>query len=240
MPFTLLPAIDVTEGRLGVYSTEGPLPIEAFGGDPLAAAAAFSAVGATWLHVVDMDLAFTGEVRNADVIAAIAAAHPQVRLQVSGGAATTGSVDALLAAGASRVVLGSAVLDDPDATGRLLARADGRGVVGVEIVGGRIHPRGSDGIDLDLMSTLGWLALTPGVTGLLVTTVTRVGGLGGPDLDVVRRVMRRGFPVLAAGGVASLEDLAALRDAGAVGAVVGRAALEGTLDLEAALAWAAV
>jgi phosphoribosylformimino-5-aminoimidazole carboxamide ribotide isomerase len=90
------------------------------------------------------------------------------------------------------------------------------------------------------MGTLGWLALTPGVTSLLVTTVTRVGGLAGPDLDLVRRVMRRGFPVLAAGGIASIDDLQAVRDAGAAGAVVGRAALEGALELEAALAWAAV
>ncbi len=240
MPFTLLPAIDVTEGRLGVYRPEGPSPIEAFGGDPVAAAHAFAQAGATWLHVVDMDLAFTGEVRNAEVVRAVVASAPGVSVQASGGIATEASLDVMLAAGVSRVVLGSAVLDDPDETRRLLARADGRAIVGVEVDGGRIRARGGSGVDLDLMSTLGWLALTPGVTGVLVTTVTRVGGLAGPDVELVRRVMRRGFPVLAAGGIASLEDLEALRDAGALGAVVGRAALEGTLDLRDALAWAAV
>lgn len=240
MPFTLLPAIDVTEGRLGAYSSEGPVPVEAFGGDPLAAATAFSAAGATWLHVVDMDLAFTGEVRNADVIGAIVARLPHVRVQASGGIATRDTAEAMLGVGAARVVLGSAVLDDPGATRELLGVTSGRGLLGIEIDGGRIRARGGSGVDLDLMSTLGWLALTPGLQGVLVTSVARVGGLGGPDVDTVRRVMRRGFPVLAAGGIGSVDDLVALRDAGAVGAVIGRAAWEGSLDLEAALRWASV
>jgi len=240
VPFTLFPAIDVTEGRLGAYSSDGPVPIDAFGGDPIAAAAAFSMAGATWLHVVDMDLAFTGEVRNADVIATLVAGLPQVRVQASGGIATRDAAETMLDAGASRVVLGSAVLDDPGTTRELLGVTSGRAIVGIEVDGGRIRARGGSGVDLDLMSTLGWLALTPGLQGLLVTSVARVGGLGGPDVDTVRRVMRRGFPVLAAGGIASLEDLVALREAGAVGAVIGRAVSEGSLDLGAALRWASV
>ena len=240
MPFTLLPAIDVTEGRLGIYGPGGPRPVDAFGGDPVAAAVAFARAGAGWIHVVDMDLAFSGDVRNSEIVRAIAAAVPPVRIQASGGIAGTGAIDAMLEAGASRVVLGSAVLGDPQETGRLLVHADGRAIVGVEVVDGRIQPRGDARIDLDLMSTLGWLSLIPGVGGLLVTAVAKVGGLSGPDLDVVRRVMRRGFPVLVAGGISSLDDLVAVREAGATGAVVGRAALEGALDLEAALAWAAV
>lgn len=240
MPFTLLPAIDLTSGRLGAYRPEGPVGIAAFGGDPVTAARAFAAAGASWLHVVDMDLAFTGATRNLDAIRAVAAAVPGVRLQLSGGITTEEAVDEMLGAGAARVVIGSAVLDDADAMRRVVARADGRAIVGIEVSGGRIRSRGSAEVDLDLMETLGWLALTPGVTSLLVTTVTRVGGLAGPDLDLVRRVMRRGFPVLAAGGIASIDDLQAVRDAGAAGAVVGRAALEGALELEAALAWAAV
>ena len=239
MPFTLLPAIDVTEGRLGVYRPEGPLTIEAFGGDAGAAARAFARAGASWIHVVDMDLAFTGEVRNAAVVRAVAEV-PGVSVQASGGITTAPSIDAMLAAGAARVVLGSGALGDPEVTRRLLRLADGRAIVGVEVSEGRIRARGGVAVDLDLMSTLGWLAMTPGVAGLLVTAVTRVGGLAGPDVEVIRRVARRGFPVLAAGGIASLEDLEAVREAGAVGAVVGRAALEGSIDLEAAFAWAAV
>ena len=240
MPFTLLPAIDVTEGRLGSYSSDGPVPIDAFGGDPLAAAAAFAGAGATWLHVVDMDLAYTGEVRNAEVIGAIVADMPQVCVQASGGIATRDAAEAMLGTGASRVVLGSAVLDDPGTTRELLGVTSGRAIVGIEVDDGRIRARGGSRVDLDLMSTLGWLALTPGLRGLLVTSVARVGGLGGPDVDMVRRVMRRGFQVLAAGGIGSIDDLVALREAGAVGAVIGRGVLEGALDLEAALRWASV
>jgi phosphoribosylformimino-5-aminoimidazole carboxamide ribotide isomerase len=187
-----------------------------------------------------MDLAFTGEVRNDDTVRAVVAAVPEVRVQASGGIATVGAVEAMLDAGASRVVIGSAVLDDPQEARRLLDRAPGVAIVGIEVADGRIRARGAADVDLDLMATLGWLALTPGVQAVLVTSVARVGSLEGPDVGLVRRVMRRGFPVLAAGGIRSLEDLVSLRDAGAVGAVIGRAALEGALDLEDALTWAAV
>lgn len=240
MPFSLLPAIDVTDGRLGRYRPEGPIPVEVFGGDPVAAATAFAGAGADWLHVVDMDLAFAGEARNAGVVRAIAEALPEVRVQASGGIVTPHAVDAMLEAGASRVVLGSGVLDDPERTRALVERAAGRAVVGVEVAEGRIRARGRSPIDLDLMPTLGWLALTPGVRSLLVTSVSRVGKLEGPDVDLVRRVMRRGFSVLAAGGIRSLEDLGSIRAAGAAGAVLGRAALEGAVDLAEAFAWARV
>lgn len=240
MPFTLLPAIDVTAGRLGVHRPDGPEPVEAFEGDPVAAARSFHAAGASWIHVVDMDLAFTGELRNADVVRAIGGAVPGARIQASGGVATEEVLVALREAGAARVVIGSAALGDPDVVRRLLDVAAGSALVGIEVTDGRIRARGRSEVDLDLMTTLGWLALTPGVEAVLVTSVGRVGGLAGPDLDLVRRVMRRGFPVLAAGGVRSLDDLVALRDAGAVGAVIGRAALEGGFDLATAVAWGRV
>jgi phosphoribosylformimino-5-aminoimidazole carboxamide ribonucleotide (ProFAR) isomerase len=94
-------------------------------------------------------------------------------------------------------------------------------------------------VDLELASTLGWLS-AGGAEALLVTAVDRVATIGGPDTALVRRVARAGLPVMAAGGIRSLADLEAVRDAGASGAVVGRSALEGSLDLAAALAWAAV
>jgi phosphoribosylformimino-5-aminoimidazole carboxamide ribonucleotide (ProFAR) isomerase len=240
VPFTLLPAIDVTAGRLGVYRPDGPVPVDAFGGDPVAAASAFRDAGASWIHVVDMDLAFTGELRNVDVVRAIVRAVPEARIQASGGVATEDAVVALRDAGAARVVIGSAALHEPREVRGLLDLAAGTAIVGIEVTEGRIRARGGSAVDLDLMSTLGWLALTPGVRGVLVTSVARVGGLAGPDVDLVRRVMRRGFRVLAAGGVRSVDDLVALRDAGAVGAVIGRAAIEGGVDLSAAVAWARV
>jgi phosphoribosylformimino-5-aminoimidazole carboxamide ribonucleotide (ProFAR) isomerase len=238
VPFTLLAAIDVAEGRLAVYTPEGPRPLDAFGGDPLEAAAAYVAAGVRWVHVVDMDRAF-GRPSGADVTAALRAAHPGLRIEVSGGISGASEVRSALAAGADRVVLASAVLVDEATTRAALAAAGPAGLVGIEVEDGRIRGRrGGAELDLDLSSTLGWLGASR-PPGFLATGVGRVGALTGPDVDLVRRVARTGRPTLAAGGIRSLEDLRAVREAGASGAVVGRAALEGALDLAEALAWAA-
>jgi phosphoribosylformimino-5-aminoimidazole carboxamide ribotide isomerase len=231
--FEVLPAIDVRGGRLAAVGP-GPRPdVQAFGGDPLAAARTFAEAGARWLHVVDVDLAVDGRARNLDVLSAIAALGP--RVQASGAVRDDDGVRALLEAGAARVVLGSAALSEPERVADLLSRHGGRLVVGIEVEEGRIRSRGRDPVNLDLMETLGWVAAA-GASLLLVTAVDRVSGLGGPDVSLVRRVARAGRPVLAAGGVSRTDDLRALRAAGAAGAVVGRAALEGRIDLPAAIA----
>jgi len=237
MPFSVLPAIDLWEGRLALLTRDGPEPSDAFGGDPIAAAEAYIAAGARWLHVVDMDLAFRGEPANAEVIRSLCARGRHV--QASGGVRTASQVDALRGLGAARVVLASAALTDEDAVLEIVGRSrPGETVVGIEVADGRIRARGA-AVDLELASTLGWLS-AGGAEALLVTAVDRVATIGGPDTALVRRVARAGLPVMAAGGIRSLADLEAVRDAGASGAVVGRSALEGRLDLAAALAWAAV
>ena len=235
MPFTVLPAIDLWDGRLALLTRGGPMPSDAFGGDPLAAAAAYVAAGARWLHVVDMDLAFRGEFANAEVIRSVCAVSG-TRVQASGGVRTAAHVEELRRLGAKRVVLASAALDDEDTVLDVVGRSrPGETVIGIEVAGGRIRARGAD-IDLELASTLGWLSAA-GADALLVTALDRVAG---PDTELVRRVARAGLPVMAAGGIRSVADLEAVRGAGASGAVVGRSALEGSLDLAAALAWSAV
>jgi phosphoribosylformimino-5-aminoimidazole carboxamide ribonucleotide (ProFAR) isomerase len=231
--FEVIPAIDVAGGRSVAYTPNGLEPTGAHGGDPLAAARSYVEAGARWVHVVDTDLAFQGEPRNLEVVRAIAALG--VRVQASGGVGTGDAAQAMLDAGARRVVLGSGALaDEPsalDAIGRLADRL----VVGIEVDEGRIRSRGWTSVDLPLAETLGWL-VAGGAPGFLVTAVARVGRLEGPDIVTVKRVVRSGLPVLAAGGIASLDDLESLRRAGAVGAVVGRAALEGGIDLTGAFA----
>jgi phosphoribosylformimino-5-aminoimidazole carboxamide ribotide isomerase len=203
--------------------------IDAFGGDPVVAAAAMVEAGATRLHVVDMDLAFDGEPRNLDVVSAIVSLRVQV--QAGGGVRTPDEVDALLSVGVDRVVLGSAALADEVRARELLDARGERLIVGIEVgAGGTIRSRGRDPVDLPLMETLGWLAAAR-ATVFLVTAVARVGSSIGPDVGAVKRVMRAGRPVIAAGGIHTVDDLRALRAAGASGGVVGRAALEGTLDL---------
>ena len=108
MSFEVIPAIDVAGGRLASYSPAGPSRSQAFGGDPLGAARAYAAAGVVWVHVVDLDLAFEGEARNLEIVREIASLG--LRVQASGGVREIGDVESMLAAGAGRVVLGSAAL----------------------------------------------------------------------------------------------------------------------------------
>jgi phosphoribosylformimino-5-aminoimidazole carboxamide ribonucleotide (ProFAR) isomerase len=188
--------------------------------------------GAGWIHVVDVDLAFDGEPRNLEVLSAIASLS--VSVQAAGGIRSEDEIRGALAAGADRVVLGSAALRDRSrATGLISAHGE-RLVVGIEVDEGRIRSRGRDPVDLPLMETLGWV-VAGGASTLLVTSVARVGDLAGPDRELIARVVRAGRPVLAAGGIASLDDLRDLRAGGAAGAIVGAAVLEGSLDLAEAI-----
>lgn len=230
--FEVIPAIDVKDGALAHLTPTGLMRIDAFDGDPVAAAAAMVEAGATRLHVVDMDLAFDGEPGNLDVVSAIVSLRAQV--QAGGGVRTAEAVDALLSVGVARVVLGSAALANEVLARALLDMHGPRLIVGIEVGDdGAIRSRGRDPVDLPLMETLGWLSAAH-ARGFLVTAVARVGSSIGPDLGAVKRVVRTGRPVLAAGGIRTVDDLRDVRAAGASGAVVGRAALEGTLDLAGA------
>lgn len=238
MPFTIVPAIDVTEGRLGIYTADGPQPVDAFGGDPLTAAHAYVEAGARLLHVVDMDRAFGAGPGDAGVVSAIAATPGLIAVQASGGIRTWDIARTLLAAGAARVVVSSAALGDEPAVAQIIESARrGELLFGIETDEGRIRSRGAYPVDLELASTLGWLQAA-GAPGFLATAVERVGTETGPDVELIRRVVRSGVPTWAAGGIGSIEHLAAVREAGAVGAIVGRAALDGAIDLPEALAWA--
>jgi phosphoribosylformimino-5-aminoimidazole carboxamide ribonucleotide (ProFAR) isomerase len=228
MAFEVVPGIDVAAGKLAGFTRAGPVPLALFDGDPLAAAARFTEAGARTVHVVDMDLAFEGEPGNLAVIEALAATGLQV--QASGGIRRLSEVQRFLDAGASRIVLGSGALDDEHEVLGVIEALGPRLLVGLEVEGEMLRSRGRDSVDLPLVETLGWL-VAAGAPAFLVTAVTRVGGMQGPDIEVVQRVIRAGVPVVAAGGVRTRADLTALREAGATGAVVGRAALEGELDL---------
>lgn len=232
MPFTILPAIDVRGGRLARLAHGTLEPVGAFGGDPIAAGRAFAEAGAAWVHVVDLDLAFEGRLRAGPVVAALVEAG--LHVQASGAVRDAAAIDGFLSAGAARVVLGSSTLADPDAVAEAIASYDTALWCGIEADGDRIRSRGADPVDLPLVPTLGWLT-SAGAHGFVVTAVGRVSGLAGPDTDLIRRVVRSGRPVVAAGGIATIEDLLSLRGAGVAGAIVGRAALDGALDLGEAL-----
>jgi phosphoribosylformimino-5-aminoimidazole carboxamide ribotide isomerase len=231
--FEVIPAIDVAGGRLVRLSAEGVVAVDAFGGDPVAAATAFVEAGAGRLHVVDVDLATTGEAANREVLRTVVGLG--VPVQASGGVVTAAQVEDLLAAGAARVVLGSGALGARAEVERLVAGLGERLCVGVEADGGEIRPRGG-GASLPLWETLVWLGGLD-VPRFVFTEVARAGGLGGPDLDGIWALATHtGRPVLAAGGIRSLDDLRAVAALGGSveGAIVGRALYEG-LDPAGAL-----
>jgi phosphoribosylanthranilate isomerase len=231
--FQVIPAIDVAGGRLARLSADGPVAVDAFDGDPVAAARACLEAGATFLHVVDMDLAFAGEARNAAVLRSIAALG--ARVQAAGAIVDDREIAAALDAGSERVVIGSAALEDLAEAGRLIERYGERLVAGIEVEDDRIRARGRRTTDLPLRETLEAVHAS-GAARCLITGVARVSSLSGPDVHALAIAKEFGFAVIVAGGVATVDDLVMLKDAGAEGAVVGRAALEGRLDLSAAIA----
>lgn len=235
MGLEVIPAIDVAGGRLARFTRDGHEPIDAFGGDPLKAARSFVEAGATWVHVVDMDLARTGRPTNTAIVRAVA--DLGVRVQASGGVSSGPQADALLSAGATRVVLGSAALGYREATAKLVSTLGDSLVVGIESEGPTIRPRGRGARELPLWETLQWLGGLD-VKRFLLTEVSRVGSLDGPDLDGIWALATHtGRPVIASGGIRDLGDLQAVAALGSAveAAIVGRAAVEG-LDLAGAIA----
>ena len=234
MPFEVIPALDVAAGRLVRIDRSGTIPVEAFGADPLTSARAFVRAGAMRLHLVDVDLARSGEVENLPTLRAVC--ELGVPVQASGGVRSRAHVEALLSAGAERVVLGSAALADRDEAEVLVRAFDDRLVVGIEADGPVVRPRGSD-LELPLWDVLGWLARIE-VRRYLFTEVGRVGGLEGPDLDGVWAFAEYSVvPVLLAGGIRGVDDVRAVAALGGriEGVVIGRALYEG-LGLDEALA----
>jgi phosphoribosylformimino-5-aminoimidazole carboxamide ribotide isomerase len=230
----VLPAIDLSGGRLAYLEDGRRAPAAAFDGDPLAAAASFLEAGAEWLHVVDMDLAFDGEAANAEVVWKIS--ELGARVQASGGITRRDEVEVMLGAGAERVVLGSRSFEEPGEVELAVSEFGSRIVIGLESDGRRVQARGREEPGMELGEALVWLRVL-GPSRLLYTGVSRVGGLAGLDLAGVRRVMDVvDVPVVVAGGVATAADVAAARETGAEGVVIGRGLYEGALKLRDALA----
>lgn len=226
----MLPAVDVL-GDETVRLEQGSYDrVTVRAGDPAERARAFAEAGAPLLHVVDLDGARTGRIRPVLVARLVEAAAPAV-LQVSGGARSPGDVEALLAAGAERVVVGTAAFAAPGALAEYAGAFGERVLVAVDVRDGRVAVEGwrrETGLTAEDAAAR---CAEAGVARLLCTAVERDGMLRGPDVDLLRRVVdASGLPVLAAGGIASEDDLRAVANAGCEGAVVGRALLDGRLS----------
>lgn len=238
----LLPAIDLIGGRC-VRLQQGDFAREtSYSDDPAAALASFAAGGAEEAHLVDLDGARAGAPRQHELFAALAGATP-LRLQVAGGVRSRVHVDTLLAAGVARVVIGSLALSEPATVAAMLGdygperitlALDVRIEEGAALVATHGWERGS-GRDLDDV-----LGDFPAVRHLLVTDISRDGMLSGPNLELMRDLAMRypGIELQASGGVAALDDLPALRAAGARRAIVGKAIWEHKFSVAEGVAYA--
>ena len=234
----LYPAIDLLDGR-AVRLYQGDYARETvYNNDPVAQAREFAAAGARWIHVVDLDAARSGTPRNRDVIAAICEAV-DVPIQTGGGVRSDEAADALFDAGVARVVLGTAALEEPDLVRRLAARH--AVAVGLDARGREVAVRGwEEGSGRDLLDVARGFA-DAGVEALIVTEIGRDGTLEGPDIEGLGEVLESTeLPVIASGGVGTLDDLVALEALRSVGrrlsgVIVGRALYEGAFTLRSAL-----
>jgi len=232
----LLPAVDVQGGQ-AVQLTQGVAGSEKVFGDPLAAARRWQDAGARWLHLVDLDAAF-GRGSNAEVIAEITAAM-ELNVELSGGIRDDESLERALATGCRRVNIGTAALENPDWCDRVIGEHGDRIAIGLDVRGTRLAARGWTREGGELFATLERLNAA-GCARYVVTDVASDGMLSGPNLQLLRDVCARtDAPVVASGGITTLDDLRALRDLvplGVEGAIVGTALYVGKFTIADALA----
>jgi phosphoribosylformimino-5-aminoimidazole carboxamide ribotide isomerase len=222
----LYPAIDLLGGSV-VRLLQGDYDQETvYGDDPVAVATSFVDQGATWIHVVDLDAARTGSPENRRVVASIAeAVAGRARVQTGGGVRTVADAEVLADVGVARVVMGSAAVRDPGLVER--ASAIVPVAVGLDHRSGELAVHGwTQGSGVDLFDALGWF---PTAAAFVITDIGRDGMLAGPDVEGLRAAAAASrVPVIASGGVASLDDVRALATVpGIAGVITGKALYEG-------------
>ena len=229
----MIPAIDVLDGRVVRLSQGRREAVTIEGGDPVELARRFRDEGARRLHLVDLDGAFGG-VPTLGLVDRVAAAGG-LPLQVGGGYRTSGAIASAIAAGADRVMVGTAALS-PEFLSDAACRFGEQLVVAIDVRDGEVAVEGWTRTSDTTPAALAADCAAAGVARLLVTSTVRDGSLAGPDEILLAEVLPAGLPVIAAGGISSLEDLLAVRSLGCEAAVAGSALLAGRFSLAEALA----
>jgi phosphoribosylformimino-5-aminoimidazole carboxamide ribotide isomerase len=242
MSLIVFPAIDLKSGQV-VRLAEGDMGrATVYGDDPAAQAILFANAGATHLHVVDLDGAFAGEAKNVAAVDAIIAAFPGT-VQVGGGIRNMAAIEGWFTKGVSRVVIGTAALNDPDFVKDAARAFPGGVVVGVDARDGMVATHGWADVSDVSAEDLGRRFEDAGVAALLFTDIGRDGLLTGCNVQATVDLARTvNIPVIASGGVKGVADihmLAIHSPSGIEGVITGRALYDGTLDLATALAVAA-
>jgi 1-(5-phosphoribosyl)-5-[(5-phosphoribosylamino)methylideneamino] imidazole-4-carboxamide isomerase/N-(5'phosphoribosyl)anthranilate isomerase len=232
----LLPAVDVAGGK-AVRLTQGEAGTETNYGDPVDAAVDWAEQGAEWIHLVDLDAAF-GRGNNTGVLKKVIKQVRGVNVELSGGIRDDASLEAALSTGVKRINLGTAALENPEWAASVIAQYGEAIAVGLDVRGTTLAARGWTQEGGDLWHVMDRLE-EAGCARYVVTDVTKDGTLQGPNIDLLRQVMdRTQRPVVASGGISSLDDIAALRELvplGLEGAIVGKALYAQAFTLAEAL-----
>ncbi|BDZ66097.1 1-(5-phosphoribosyl)-5-[(5-phosphoribosylamino) methylideneamino] imidazole-4-carboxamide isomerase [Agromyces mangrovi Wang et al. 2018] len=232
----LLPAVDVAGGK-AVRLTQGEAGTETNYGDPIDAAEDWARQGAEWIHLVDLDAAF-GRGSNTGILKKVIRQVRGVNIELSGGIRDDASLEKALEIGAKRINLGTAALENPEWAASVIAQYGEAVAVGLDVRGTTLAARGWTKEGGDLWQVMDRLE-EAGCARYVVTDVTKDGTLQGPNVDLLRQVMERTRrPVIASGGISSLDDLAALRELvphGLEGTIVGKALYSGAFTLAEAL-----
>lgn len=235
----VIPAIDLKGGEVVRLAQGDPLRQTSYSSDPVAVAERWEGEGATILHLVDLDGAFTGEPKQLSVVAEVARAV-KVPIQLGGGLRTLAALERAFASGIERAVVGTAAIEDAEFLASACLRFPGQVVLGIDAKDGRVAVRGW-AADTGFQATdLAARSADLPLAAVIYTDISRDGMLEGPNLGAIGRIARASpHPVIASGGIAALHDvkrLAELEPSGVVGALIGKALYEGRFTLREAIA----
>ncbi|MDQ7074258.1 MAG: 1-(5-phosphoribosyl)-5-[(5-phosphoribosylamino)methylideneamino]imidazole-4-carboxamide isomerase [Gammaproteobacteria bacterium] len=236
----LIPAIDLKNGQC-VRLRQGRMDDDTvFGDDPVAMASRWVDAGARRLHLVDLDGAFAGKPVNAGVIGAIAKKYPELPIQVGGGIRNADSIAAYLDAGVSYAIIGTQAVRDPSFVTEACKRFAGHIIVGLDANDGKVALEGwAEASDVDAIE-LAKRFEGDGVSAIVYTDISRDGMMQGVNRDATQQLAEAmDIPVIASGGVSNMDDIRGLievRESGIMGAIIGRAIYEGSIDLAQAQA----
>jgi phosphoribosylformimino-5-aminoimidazole carboxamide ribotide isomerase len=230
----IYPAVDIKSGRC-VRLEKGEASRLKDYGDPLEMALKWHSLGATWLHVVDLDGAFSGEPLNMKAVERICAECP-IRIQLGGGIRSLKEVDRWMARGVARVVLGTAAIEDPGFAAESASEYPGKVAVGIDVKDGYVAIKGWTELSEMRAQDHALIMKENGINTVIFTDISRDGMMSGPNIELTANLAKEtGLEVIASGGIRNIADLKAIMDAGIHGAITGKALYEGTLDLGEAL-----
>ncbi|MFO8155372.1 MAG: 1-(5-phosphoribosyl)-5-[(5-phosphoribosylamino)methylideneamino]imidazole-4-carboxamide isomerase [Pseudomonadota bacterium] len=234
----VIPAIDIQDGRCVRLRQGNMEDATVYGDDPVAMADRWVAAGARRLHLVDLDGATAGEPKNAEAVRRICAAHPELPVQIGGGIRDTATAGAYIEAGVSYVIIGTRAVSAPHFVNDLCLEFPRHVIVGLDARDGKVAIDGWSKLSQHDVTDLAQRFEADGVEAIIYTDIGRDGMLSGVSMDSTVELARSvRIPIIASGGVTSLDDIRALcavADEGVVGAITGRAIYEGTLELAAA------